>query len=226
MSPLPILRSVRQFLPSRLNAGSETRVFVFVLARARACKHKHGLQLNEIRDPMNVVFTSDRYMCPKSCIHQRTRMRTQKPYLCSSKLCQRWCKIIMNMRWHLNNTTPHFINLLTECLSCISMCYRVLQGVAGCCSVLQWIVVCCSVLQAHLSSPASSQSRAFHVRKPTNMGPFISFTRTSCFDLVLQCVAVRCSTVQCGAACESVLDCVRVLMGFETSKFTSETMYD
>ena len=87
----------------------------------------------------------------------------------------------------------HYIDLL----QCLAVRCNVLQSgargaplcnspVAVCCSVLQYIAVWCSVV-------------------PT----WLSLVQLNCF-IVMQCVAVSCSVLQCGALCCSVLQCLAV----------------
>jgi len=69
---------------------------------------------------------------------------------------------------------------------CVSVCCRVLQGVAVCCSVLQCVAVCCGV---------------FNARQPGTMN--IQSVYSSEVMCIL-CVAVCCSVLQCVAVCCSV----------------------
>jgi len=83
-------------------------VGVFVCACARARKREHDPKPKKIGDSMEFMFTSDMHTCSKRCI----QMWIQKMYFCSSNPCERWYKIIINVRLHSNNTTPLLISFL------------------------------------------------------------------------------------------------------------------
>jgi len=88
-------------------------------------------------------------------------------------------------------------------LQCAAVCCSVLQSVAVCCRVLQCVAVCCSVLQCVAVCCAWTITYVnLYTQKHTKNTCTYNYVHASQWQcgalrILLQCVAVRCSALQC-----------------------------
>jgi len=111
--------------------------------------------------------------------------------------------------WHDTSQLDISKRKLYMICQCVAVCCSVLQCVAVCCSVLQYVAVCCSVLQrvavfflieSNLlpeEHTATYCKTLQHTAKHCNTLDILKYQ----LYIICQCVAAKCSMLQCVAVC-------------------------